>query len=182
MKLNQIDKMEMKHVHPLREATIELLIKEPVFKGINKENKGLIEKSIYSASIQKAKEIGTTPNWDNTLFVELYTETVRHILTNLDKSSHIANDWLSKELKKMNVRELASLTPEELFPKRWEEYHKAKKEQENVKIERSNLDNIIICFKCKSNDLVATQAQTRSADEGMTQIFVCQNCGNRWKK
>lgn len=172
----------MKHTHPLREETLEILHREPAFMKINSENKKIIEKSIYRASIEYAKAMGKAPNWENPLFVDYYCSIVRHVLTNLDKGSHVENEWLDKQLKKMNLKEIASLSPEELFPERWKPFYKAKEEQENVRIERSNLDNIIICFKCKSNDLVATQAQTRSADEGMTQIFTCQNCGNRWKK
>lgn len=38
------------------------------------------------------------------------------------------------------------------------------------------------CPKCHSNQVHVTQAQTRSADEPMTQFFTCIVCTKKWKK
>ncbi|KAA6323684.1 MAG: putative transcription elongation factor S-II [Streblomastix strix] len=37
------------------------------------------------------------------------------------------------------------------------------------------------CGKCRKNQCMYTQAQTRSADEPMTTFVFCVNCGHRWK-
>ena len=38
------------------------------------------------------------------------------------------------------------------------------------------------CRKCKSQDVLWYQQQTRGGDEAMTAFFKCKNCGLRWKK
>ena len=38
------------------------------------------------------------------------------------------------------------------------------------------------CNKCGSDDIDWKTAQTRSADEGMTQFFTCRQCKTKWKK
>lgn len=38
------------------------------------------------------------------------------------------------------------------------------------------------CPKCGSEDVNEQEMQTRSADEASTKLFVCLQCGNRWRK
>lgn len=38
-----------------------------------------------------------------------------------------------------------------------------------------------ICSKCKKDEVVYREKQTRSADEPMTYFVKCINCGNNWK-
>ena len=42
----------------------------------------------------------------------------------------------------------------------------------------------IVCRKCKTQNPLIWQRQTRSADEAMTVFFLCKNpvCGNRWRE
>ena len=56
-------------------------------------------------------------------------------------------------------------------------------------IDESHIQDIkdlkhMICNKCGGDDIDWKTAQTRSADEGMTQFFTCRNpkCGTKWKK
>lgn len=44
----------------------------------------------------------------------------------------------------------------------------------------SELQSTIRCGKCKSDRIRITWAQTKSADEGQTVTFECQNCPHRW--
>lgn len=37
------------------------------------------------------------------------------------------------------------------------------------------------CSKCGSKQTSVVKAQTRSADEGMTDFVTCHNCGKKWK-
>jgi transcription elongation factor S-II len=41
--------------------------------------------------------------------------------------------------------------------------------------------SLLICGKCKKNNVVYSEMQTRSADEPMTTFAYCQECGHRWK-
>lgn len=37
------------------------------------------------------------------------------------------------------------------------------------------------CGKCGKRNVYTYAAQTRSADEGMTNIYICLECGNNWR-
>jgi len=37
------------------------------------------------------------------------------------------------------------------------------------------------CYRCGFEDLLMTSVQTRSGDEGMTNIYFCPNCSNLWR-
>ena len=39
-----------------------------------------------------------------------------------------------------------------------------------------------VCPTCSGNQITYTQAQTRSADEGMTTFFFCESCKARWRE
>lgn len=41
--------------------------------------------------------------------------------------------------------------------------------------------SLLKCGKCKKNNVVYSEMQTRSADEPMTVFALCQECGHRWK-
>ena len=41
--------------------------------------------------------------------------------------------------------------------------------------------SLLVCGKCKKNNVVYSEMQTRSADEPMTTFAFCQECGHRWK-
>ena len=42
-------------------------------------------------------------------------------------------------------------------------------------------DGLEVCSKCKSGNFIKTARQTRSADEGMTMIEICNYCGYKKK-
>jgi DNA-directed RNA polymerase subunit M/transcription elongation factor TFIIS len=48
----------------------------------------------------------------------------------------------------------------------------------------SDINSGIICKKCKTQNPLIWQRQTRSADEAMTVFFLCRNpvCGKRWRE
>lgn len=41
--------------------------------------------------------------------------------------------------------------------------------------------SLLTCRRCKKNNIVYSEMQTRSADEPMTVFAFCQECGHRWK-
>lgn len=44
------------------------------------------------------------------------------------------------------------------------------------------VEGIFQCRKCKSKRVISAQVQTRSADEGSTNIMRCAECGFGWKE
>lgn len=41
------------------------------------------------------------------------------------------------------------------------------------------IDGLLVCNKCKKGNFIKTTRQTRSADEGMTLIELCNFCGHK---
>jgi DNA-directed RNA polymerase subunit M/transcription elongation factor TFIIS len=56
-----------------------------------------------------------------------------------------------------------------------------KREIEAMKPIKPLVEGIYQCPKCHSRSTSVVKAQTRSADEGMTDFITCHNCGKKWK-
>ena len=70
-----------------------------------------------------------------------------------------------------------------LYPELWESLllKSAKKLAALGKENNQQGSTFFKCSKCRQNNCVYFQMQTRSADEPMTTFITCLNCGNRWK-
>ena len=53
--------------------------------------------------------------------------------------------------------------------------------QDRGKNTHTLIDGLEICNKCRSGNFIKTARQTRSADEGMTLIEICNYCGFKKK-
>ena len=147
------------------------------------EKKGIkdvlnLEKGIFNFSLKKAEALNIVKKWDNPYFVQIYTDHLFTIISNLNNET-IQNKLKNKEIK---VHEIAFMTHQEMNEKRWEKLLEAKKlKEENMyapKLEASTDD--FTCGRCKSKKCTYYQLQTRSADEPMTTFVTCLNCGKRW--
>lgn len=52
---------------------------------------------------------------------------------------------------------------------------------DNMKPIKPLSDGLYTCSNCGSNSTSVFKAQTRSADEGMTDFITCHSCGKKWK-
>jgi transcription elongation factor S-II len=147
------------------------------------EKKGIkdvlnLEKGIFNFSLKKAELLNIVKKWDNPYFVQIYTDHLFTIMSNLDNET-IKQKILNKEIK---IHEIAFMNHQEMNEKRWEKLLEAKKlKEENMyapKLEASTDD--FTCGRCKSKKCTYYQLQTRSADEPMTTFVTCLNCGKRW--
>lgn len=88
--------------------------------------------------------------------------------------------------------ELLNIITEELSnPERKPEYVQMMKQEKHFEslleegvrhVEKlQKWDNLLKCRRCKSNDIITEQKQTRAADEGMSVFAVCRNCLTKWK-
>ena len=156
---------------------IEQICPPPSFTKNMIEN---MEKSVYNASIKEAGERDIVKKWDNSSFVQLYTDRLRSIYINLKQSDEFRQQLINKEIK---AHEVGEMTHQDMAPKRWQKLIEEKKiRDENkytTKLEAST-DNFT-CRKCKSKKCSYYQLQTRSADEPMTTFVTCLDCGSRWK-
>lgn len=125
---------------------------------------------------------------------KVYGDKFRQLAFNLPK-----NQDLREELNRGQVtpEQLVQLTPNELAPRDVQarkakmalEQHEARsldwlaKNDEAIRAEcgLKEVVGMYTCGRCKSQKIKNSEAQTRSADEPMTQFFSCLDCHNRWR-
>jgi DNA-directed RNA polymerase subunit M/transcription elongation factor TFIIS len=59
------------------------------------------------------------------------------------------------------------------------------REQAEIQIATTTMkvvEGLYQCSRCKSKKTYSRQVQTRSADEGMTSIIQCMECGKVWRE
>lgn len=146
-------------------------------KNFNKDLKTIVAcaKDMEDAIFNKT--LRTTPNIESDQFIDCYSDELRHILVNFDSASHVGNKDLEGLLKVNSLADICKMSFGDLYPTLWEPvFDEMRKQEESM--ERSANDTGIKCRRCGSQDLLISQSQTRSADEGSTIMTTCNNCGN----
>ena len=134
-----------------------------------------LEKGIYNYACQTCINAHISPDFSNKLFSDTYADRIRYVLYNIEGIP-------VKKLTKEFCESFASLLPEELAPELWQKLIDAHKKQEDaIHTYSIQTSKMATCGKCKGNRLKYSQMQTRSADEPMTVMWQCVDCGNRWK-
>ena len=115
---------------------------------------------------------------------EFYRTKMRSLFQNLKNKS---NPTLRARILSGSItpEQFASMPPEEMkSQEQRDEDARLRKENMNDAMapqEARNISSSIECPKCHQKTVSYTQAQTRSADEPMTNFCECHNCGNRWR-
>jgi DNA-directed RNA polymerase subunit M/transcription elongation factor TFIIS len=134
-----------------------------------------IEKAIYNKCYKEINPLYRS--WDFIEFEDYYCDEIRHILTNIDQKSHVANKDIIKLLKVKSLQEICNMSVYDIHPTLWDPIFEDMRKQEEAKnYEGTNTG--MRCRRCGSRDLFISQSQTRSADEGSTIMTTCNNCGN----
>jgi transcription elongation factor S-II len=111
-----------------------------------------------------------------------YRSKMRRLLFNLRHSPEIERRRVSGDL---TSEWLLTATPQEMWPERWEHVELPIYLQREVTtrtgVEEQGTTTAFRCGKCGKRKCTYALAQTRCADEGMTQFIQCVACGNRWK-
>jgi transcription elongation factor S-II len=135
----------------------------------------IIEASIYKLYIFKQDE-------------NEYEQKAKQLALNLDSTSYIKNTNLRKKIisGEIDPHQLVFLTPQELFPEKWEQTILANKEILKKQVEGSKArptTDAFTCPKCKKKETTYYEQQTRGADEPMTKFITCvvDGCGKQWK-
>ena len=140
-----------------------------------------LEKGIFNEAIHYCKQNNYELKWSNQLFSKQYAQLARKVIANLTytpnsasvKGKILDNVWLPETV--------ASKTHEELNPEQHAELkHKIMSKYINMSSEQDH-DGFFKCGKCKTKKTTYTQAQTRSADEPMTNFVTCLDCGHEYK-
>jgi len=143
----------------------------------------IIEKSIYNTTIRQAKQRLIDRSWDSFDFKKLYRYNYYRIVANLDYNKNAPFVLNKLRYGLWNPEDIISMKPELLYPELWEELllKNSKKLAALGKEKNQQGTSMFKCGKCKLNNCVYFQMQTRSADEPMTTFVTCLNCNNRWK-
>ena len=144
-----------------------------------------LERGIYNWTIDFADEKHLVKNWKNNLFLKMYLEKARSVITNLDTDSYLQNNNLLKRLKEKEFlpHDICYMKPEHVFPERWEytvgEYMKMfEYAYEEKKVATTDE---FLCKKCHKRCCTYFSQQTRSADEPETIFVRCVNCGYQFR-
>lgn len=165
-----------------REKIIDLVIKKTSLEEIWAKD---FEIGIYNWCINYADKHKVVKSWSNQKFLNLYIEKARSNISNIDKNSYIENERLLKRLneKEFLPHDIAFMKPQNIFPERWTDILDLYlKRYENAYENRVvAMTDMYRCGKCKKNETVYHEIQSRSADESATIHIRCINCGNGWK-
>jgi len=138
-----------------------------------------LEKGVFNYSLKEATSRKLIKKWENPEFVQVYLDRLRTIYINL-KNNDILELLQSKELLPQSF---ASMTHQEMNPKRWHELLEQKMKRDANKF-TTNIQastDMFTCKKCKSKRCTYYELQTRSADEPATIFVTCLDCGKNWK-
>jgi len=164
----------------IREYTILLLQKLilPINKQCTDHTCECIEYSIY----KKAKKYVTENNIpiEDPIFTNTYNNIFKYVCENLDPESHIAPDYIKNlhTISEQDLKYLAFNKPYEFNIGNWTEIIDEKKLKELSILKLKSGSKQTRCRKCKGYNIDVVSAQTRSADEGMTTIMTCKDCGH----
>ena len=137
----------------------------------------LLEDGIYNFSLKYAKK-----NNVEDIIEQIYCHKVNDIISNIDSSHNIKNNYLLNAIKngEVDIMDIPEMSPDKLYPEIWKPILDKIAWLEYKKKNMATTD-IFFCKKCKKKKCTFYQLQTRSADEPMTTFVNCLVCSNTWK-
>jgi len=150
-----------------------------------------LEANILSMTHSQCNEYGelTKQNGNRSpIFIKLYESNMRTLFNNCKKDNYVNNQDLLNNITNSIVtpKEIAtSITtcPQALFIDKNKKYFDEIEQQEQISYNKEiNINSQHKCSKCKQNKCTVNLAQLRGADEPMSLLITCLNCGNKWKQ
>lgn len=143
-----------------------------------------LESNLLRASYKQCQEYGEEA--DHSL-ENIYIDNVRCLLINCDPESYVKNYELiqllcTKSINPKLVSQYVTEMPYALFRGKNQEIIDYIEKQENTTYNHEIIgDSQFKCRKCKKRKCNVTLAQLRSADEPMSVLITCRNCGHNWR-
>ena len=145
-----------------------------------------LEKGIYNATLDDAKNRGIRKVWENQEFKILYDIVSKRTIANLDSKSYIKNKTLLSRLneKEFLPHDVPFMSFHELIPEKWNDLIEMsiKRETKMLEVDKTMATDMFRCSRCGKRQCTYYEMQTRSADEPMTQFIRCLNCGKQWRQ
>ena len=143
-----------------------------------------MEQGILEYSESFAEEENLDPG--SRLYEQLYVSKAREIVDNLDPNGYLKNTALLKRVRAGDVaaKEVAKLSPQDLFPEMWQALMEEKRKKEELKFASrvQATTDAYRCRRCGSTACTFYELQTRSIDEPMSTFLTCTQCGSSWKQ
>lgn len=153
--------------------------------GLSPEVCAEIEVGAFNWCLDYAAARSVPQNWRSAAFCRVYLDKARSLLANLDPASYVGNARLLQRLRdgEFDARSAAAMAPENSCPERWKPLLDAKvRRNEHIYEEKPEaMTDKFKCGRCKKRECTYREVQLRSADEPMTLLICCINCGHRWK-
>jgi DNA-directed RNA polymerase subunit M/transcription elongation factor TFIIS len=145
-----------------------------------------LEAAIFISTIHSAEKRHISKVWTYPLFTQLYSSVARTVIGNLNPASYIQNKNLFKRFEEgeLSLEEIANFSTTDLYPEIWKDLLIRQFEREKRQLEgnRAMATDQFLCKGCKKRECTYYELQTRSADEPMTILIQCLNCGKRWRQ
>jgi DNA-directed RNA polymerase subunit M/transcription elongation factor TFIIS len=144
-----------------------------------------LERGIFEVAHNYAVKNYIPRNWKSVIFVEIYRQVVRYVVSNIHPESPVKNMRLINRVLdgEFKLYEIPSMTAYEMFPERWFELRdkQLQREQKILEGNKSRATDQFKCRRCGKRECTYYELQTRSADEPMTIFVTCLNCGKEWR-
>lgn len=144
-----------------------------------KEMATIIEKSVYNFFENWIKTHPQSFKLNKTLCRNLYTSKMRQIYHFFKKNSYIKYNNAKILRNKKKLQNIAYIHYKELCPAKWNLFFKDSEILDKKIVNSSDniqTTDVFQCGRCKQNNCVYTEAQTRSCDESATIFVKCMNC------
>lgn len=170
--------------HQIRDEVLNILKKnfDHILNSVEIQN---TEIGIFNSSLEYAEKQHIPLTWQSSLFQDIYINKSRHIVSNLKSDCYVKNTYLSHKVKakEINYKNMVYMTPENLFPSRWEDIIESKNKlfTDAYEVKEVAMSDSIKCGKCKNQKVTYYDLQTRSGDEAMTTYYTCLVCNYKWK-
>ncbi len=153
--------------------------------NFSKEQIRQLEKGIFDNAFNYAQKNHVPRSWKSPIFIEIYRQIIRSVLSNIHPDSPVKNPRLLSRILdgEFTLYELPSLTSYEMFPEKWFELRdkQLQREQKILEGNKSRATDQFKCRRCGKRECTYYELQTRSADEPMTIFVTCLNCGKEWR-
>ena len=117
-------------------------------------------------------------------FWDIYIHQNVYGYQNMDVQGSYGNPYLWTEIREGRIQpiQIAQLSAMERFPQRWKEVNATLEATDKYLYHSEEVSSDAFrCMKCKQRKCTYAQAQLRSADEPMTILVRCLNCGHSWR-